>query len=192
MSLVDENAFGILIAYYGIEDDEYGLEREAFVQRFTEFRSAVLDFVQTLPVARAISAVDLGHALYVEFADGDQNEDPLVWAKTARALLTGRTFESAAIVAHGSRWRDDDGETMPDIGELDAGSTWAQVSRPSEALRRAIAAEVACRRVDADDERGWGPGLYIDVEAVEALGRTFKNAPTALEIAGATFYRVGR
>ena len=64
--------------------------------------------------------------------------------------------------------------------------------RPSEPLRRALAAEVATRRADEDDERGWGPGLYVDVEAVEALGRNFKNAPTALEIGGATFYRVGR
>jgi hypothetical protein len=51
---------------------------------------------------------------------------------------------------------------------------------------------VATRRADEGDERGWGPGLYVDLEAIEALGRSFKNAPTALEIGGATFYRVGR
>ena len=192
MTLVDENAFGILIAHYGIENEEYALERDAFVERFSEFRSSVLDFVANLPVASAATALDLGHALYVEFADGEQSEDPLAWAKAARALLTGRSFECAAIVAHGSRWRDDDAEALPDIGELDGGVTWAQVSRPSEPLRRALAAEVATRRADEDDERGWGPGLYVDVEAVEALGRNFKNAPTALEIGGATFYRVGR
>jgi len=192
MTLVDENAFGILIAHYGIENEEYVLERDAFVERFSEFRSAVLDFVATLPVSSQALALDLGHALYVEFADGEQNEDPLVWAKAARALLTGRSFESAAIVAHGSRWREEDGDALPDVGELEGGVTWVQVSRPSEPLRRALAAEVATRRADADDERGWGPGLYVDVEAVEALGRNFKNAPTALEIGGATFYRVGR
>jgi hypothetical protein len=192
MALIDENAFGILIAHYGIEDEEYGLERDAFVERFSEFRSAVLDFAATLPVASSATALDMGHALYVEFADGDQNEDPLAWAKAARALLSGRSFESAAIVAHGSRWRDEDGDVVPDVGELDGGVTWVQVSRPSEALRRALAAEGATRRVDESDERGWGPGLYVDVEAVEALGRSFKNAPTALEISGSTFYRVGR
>ena len=101
-TLVDENAFGILIAHYGIEDEEYALERDAFVERFSEFRSAVLDFVATLPVSSHALALDLGHALYVEFADGEQNEDPLAWAKAARALLTGRSFESAAIVAHGA------------------------------------------------------------------------------------------
>ena len=36
MTLVDENAFGILIAHYGIEDEEYAHEREAFVERFSE------------------------------------------------------------------------------------------------------------------------------------------------------------
>ena len=192
MTLVDENAFGILIAHYGIENEEYALEREAFVERFTEFRSALLDFLATLPVAQNAAALDLGHALYVEFADGEQNEDPLVWAKAARALLTGRTFDSAAIVAHGSRWRDDEGEALPDVGDLEGGVSLIQVSRPSEPLRRALAAEVATRRSDESDESGWGPGLYIDVEAVEALARSFKNAPTALEIGGATFYRVGR
>jgi hypothetical protein len=192
MTLVDENAFGILITHYDVENEEYALERDAFVERFTEFRSAVLDFVATLPVASQATALDLGHALYVEFADGEQSEDPLAWAKAARALLSGRHFESAAIVTHGSRWHDDEGESLPDVGELDQGVTWVQVSRPSEPLRRAFAAEVATRRADEHDERGWGPGLYVDVEAVEALGRSFKNAPTALEIGGATFYRVGR
>jgi hypothetical protein len=43
----------------------------------------------------------------------------------------------------------------------------------------------------AEDD-GWGPGLYFDTEAVDALGRTPKNAPTALVTAGASFYRVGR
>jgi hypothetical protein len=62
-------------------------------------------------------------------------------------------------------------------------------SHPSEPLRRALSAEVATHATG--DEPGWGPGLYLDTEAVEALGRTPKNAPTVLEIAGATFYRAG-
>jgi hypothetical protein len=193
MSLIDENAFGILFVHYGIEDEEYALEREAFVERISEFRAALLDYVATLPVASSVIALELGHALYVELADGDQNEDPLVWAKAGRALLHGRDFESAAIVTHGSRWRtEDEHDDVPELGELGAGITLVRASRPSEPLRRALAAEVATRKADADDERGWGPGLYVDLEAVEALGRSFKNAPTALESAGATFYRVGR
>ncbi|HEV8246377.1 MAG TPA: hypothetical protein VGP93_11440 [Polyangiaceae bacterium] len=192
MTLVDENAFGILIGYFAIEDDEYALERENFVERFSEFRAATLDFAVTLPVAEHAALFDLGHAVYIEFAEGEQREDPLAWAKAARALLMGRRFDSAVIVAHGSRWREEDGEELPDVGEPGPGLLLVQMSRPSEPLRRALAAEVASRRADADDERGWGPGLYVDTEAIEALGRAPKNAPTALEIAGATFYRVGR
>jgi hypothetical protein len=41
-------------------------------------------------------------------------------------------------------------------------------------------------------EPGWGPGLYLDTEAVEALGLNLKNQPTALNVAEATFFRVGR
>jgi len=64
-------------------------------------------------------------------------------------------------------------------------------SRPSEPLRKALYADTATRP-DADGEGGWGPGLYVDTEAVEALGRTPKNAPTTLRVAGAEFYRVAR
>ncbi len=192
MSLVDENAFGILINYFGIENEEYALEREAFVERFSEFRAAVLDYIATIPVCQSGAVLDLGHAVYLEFADGEQSEDPLAWAKAARALLTGRGFDSAVIVAHGSRWVDDDGESLPELSEIGVGLTLAQVSRPSETFRRALAAEVASRKVDDNDESGWGPGLYVDTEAVEALGRSLKNAPTPLEASGASFYRVGR
>jgi hypothetical protein len=34
--------------------------------------------------------------------------------------------------------------------------------------------------------------LYVDTEAIEALGRALKNAPTPLAVAGATFFRVAR
>ena len=66
------------------------------------------------------------------------------------------------------------------------------LSLPSEPLRRALYAETASHGADEDDEDAWGPGIYVDTEAVEALGRTLKNAPTPLAIAGATFYRVAR
>ncbi len=94
MALVDENAYGILIGYHSIEDDEYGLERERFVERFTEFQSAILDYVTTLRVADKVTVLDLGRAVYIEFGDGDQREDPLAWGKAARSLLVGREFRS--------------------------------------------------------------------------------------------------
>jgi hypothetical protein len=192
MALVDENAYGILIGYHSIEDDEYGLERYRFVERFNEFRTAVLDYLTTLRVAEKASVLDFGHAVYIEFADGDQREDPLAWGKAARSLLVGREFQSIVVVTHGSRWVDENQPDVPEAGELAPQITFAKLSHPSEPLRRAIAAEVASRRADEDDERGWGPGLYVDDEAIEALGRQFKNAPTPLEVGGATYFRVGR
>lgn len=192
MALVDENAYGILIGYHSIEDDEYGLERERFVERFTEFRSAILDYVTTLRVADKVTVLDLGHAVYVEFGDGDQREDPLAWGKAARSLLVGREFQSVVVVTHGSRWVDEDEPEVPEARELAPQIAFAKFSHPSEPFRRALAAEVASRRADEDDERGWGPGLYVDDEAIEALGRQFKNAPTPLEAGGATYFRVGR
>lgn len=192
MSLVDENAFGILIGYFGIEDEEYALEREAFVTRFTEFRTCVLDYVATIGVCENGTVLDFGHALYVEFADGDQLEDPLSWAKALRALLSGREFASVVVVAHGSRWIEEDGDAIPEVGELGNALRFAQLSRPSEPLRRALAAEACSRTSDEAVESGWGPGLYIDTEAVEALGRSLKNAPTPLAANGASFYRAGR
>lgn len=192
MALVDENAYGILVGYHSIEDDEYGLERYRFVERFNEFRDAVLDYLKTLPVADKVTVLDFGHAVYVEFADGDQREDPLAWGKAARALLQGREFQSMVVVTHGSRWVDESEPDVPTSGDLAPQMSFARLSHPSEPLRRAIAAEVASRLVDEDDERGWGPGLYVDDEAVEALGRQFKNTPTPLEVGGATYFRVGR
>jgi hypothetical protein len=192
MALVDENAYGILVGYHSIEDDEYGLERYRFVERFSEFRDTVLDYLKTLPVADNVTVLDFGHAVYVEFADGDQREDPLAWGKAARALLLNREFQSMVVVTHGSRWIDENEPEAPTTGTLAPQMNFARLSNPSEPLRRAIAAEVASRRADADDERGWGPGLYIDEEAVEALGRQFKNTPTPLEVGGATYFRVGR
>ena len=54
-----------------------------------------------------------------------------------------------------------------------------------------LVADVASRG-DDEDGSGWGPGLYLDTEAAEALGMTPKNAPTVLRAAGASFYRAGR
>jgi hypothetical protein len=70
---------------------------------------------------------------------------------------------------------------------------WWSCSRPSEPLRRALYADAATRRDGDGAPSGWGPGLYLDTEAVEALGKTPKNEPTVLHAggSGATFYRAG-
>ena len=187
--MIDENAFGILLSYYGVEDDEYGLERPEFVARFEAFRATVRGAVLELPLGRGVRAVDLGHAVYVEVGDGDQAESPLAWAKKARGRLTEKGFDAVAVVTHGGRWIDESAESFFSTEHLgDAG--FVTVSLPSEPLRRALYAETASRPTDEGDE-GWGPGLYLDVEAVEALGIKPRNAPTSLRVSGAEFYRVG-
>jgi hypothetical protein len=192
MALIDENAFGALISYYAIEDDEYGLPSPEFAARFTGFRDAVRACAEAFPLAPQARALELGHAVYFEFADGDQREDPLGWLKMVRARLTALGIETVAALTHGGRWLDDD----PSSGQARAESkVLAQsVSLPSEPLRRALYADTASRpdtEVE-NDPTGWGPGLYVDSEAIEALGRSLKNAPTALRIAGATFFRASR
>jgi hypothetical protein len=73
------------------------------------------------------------------------------------------------------------------------------ISNPSEPLRRAQYGEAAAHDDDAEGgpgsdrpTRAWGPGLYLDTEAAEALAMSPKNAPTVLYARGAGFYRVGR
>lgn len=189
--MIDENAFGILIGYLEVEDHEYALERDAFVDKFRGFRDAIYDYVAELSPAAAARAFDFGHAVYFEFAEGDESVDLISWARGLRTRLGDAQFSSVVVVTHGSRWVDDDGDerlegmTERFVANV-AVTTW---SNPSEPLRRALSAEVATHA--SADEAGWGPGLYLDTEAVEALGRTPKNAPTVLEVAGATFYRAG-
>jgi hypothetical protein len=202
--MIDENAFGILVSYFKVEDDEYTLERDAFVERFQKFRYLVRACIRDVPLGRDVRAADLGHALYLEVAQGDQSESPLAWARKVRARLNDEGFESVVAVTHGGRWVDESEswtatEHVGDVGLV-------TLSNPSEPLRRALYADAASRleevdpeldeEEDEDDEGsdalGWGAGLYLDTEAAEALGMVPKNAPTVLRAAGATFYRAGR
>jgi hypothetical protein len=96
-----------------------------------------------------------------------------------------------AVLTHGSRLvEEDDPESVEVAQRYVSSMAVASVSNPSEPLQRALRAEAASHGGLGDAE-GWGPGLYLDTEAVEALGRTPKNQPTLLEAAGATFYRAG-
>jgi hypothetical protein len=187
---VDENAFGLLIAYFDVEEDEYALERPAFTERFEAFRRGVYDFVALNALGTRVKALDLGHSVYLEVAAGDESVDLLAWMRELRTRLQDAGFVTAAAITYGGRWVEEEGAAAAHVQAV--GTTEVTVwSRPSEPLRRALYAEAATRP-DGNGEGGWGPGLYFDVEAVEALGRTLKNAPTALEAAGADFYRVGR
>jgi hypothetical protein len=190
MGLFDENAFGVLIGYHGLENDEYTLEPSDFAARFTDFRDVLRRCLQEFPLAPTAQARELGHALYVEFADGDQVEDPIAWVKRARQQLQARDVESIGVLTHGGRWLDEQALASADgrIGEV----CLLAVSLPSEPFRRALHAETASLADDNSQLEGWGAGVYVDTEAVEALGRTLKNAPTPLSVAGATFYRISR
>lgn len=189
-TLVDENAFGVLVSYFGVEDEEYGMEREAFVERFEAFRSGVRECLREHRLGTDVRAVDLGHALYVEVGDGEYAESPLAWAKRTRARLSEAGYETVVAVTHGGRWVDTRAESFFSTEHLgEAGLV--TLSNPSEPLRRALYADAASRPDEDDPEIGWGPGLYLDVEAADALGLSPKNAPTVLKMGSAGFYRAG-
>lgn len=190
--MLDENAFGLLIAYFWIENDEYALETEEFVARLARFREIVLDGAGEHALGSDVSALDLGHAMYFELAEGNQSQDPISWLGGQRGRLGEAEIISSAVLTHGSRWVSaEDGRVLRG-NETRAGLAVVRVGGPSEPLRRALDADGASRLDDADDTEGWGPGLYVEVDAIEALGKKFKNAPTPLRAGTGTFYRLGR
>jgi hypothetical protein len=187
--MIDENAFGLLIAYLSIEDDEYDAEREDFVARYLAFGRHLRGRLRDQPPSESARAVELGHAFYVEIIDGDHEGDLIAWLRTTRALLTESGYVTAGILTYGSSWYDEDAPcpSVTDVGT----SKLATASGPSEPLRRALCADCACRGDEDASTPGWGAGLYLDVEAVEAMGRKPKNQPTILRTCGAEFFRAG-
>ncbi len=188
--MIDESAFGLLIAYLTLEDDEYAGERDDFIARYADFVALCHARLRDAPPASAARALELGHAFYVELIEGAHAPDLIAWLKQTRAALTERGYGAAAILTYGSTWVEEDGErpvTVP-LGSI----TVVRGSGPSEPLRRALLAEAAARGGDDAEQVGWGPGLYLDVEAVEALGKKPKNAPTVLRAGGAEFFRSGQ
>jgi hypothetical protein len=192
--MIDENAFGVLVSYFRVEEDEYGMNREEFVERFRAFRDAVRAHVREVPLGMGVRLLDVGHAQYVEVADGDHTESPLGWTKKLRARLAEAGFDTVAAVTHGGRWVDESDASFFSTEHVGDAAVLT-LSHPSEPLRRALYADTASRPPeldDADEDPSWGPGLYLDTEAAEALGMTPKNAPTVLRVAGAGFYRAGK
>jgi hypothetical protein len=187
--MIDESAFGLLIAYLNIEDDEYAGERADFVERYADFRARLCERLVAEPPGARARALELGHAFYVELLDGDNERDLIAWLRETRAALAGPGFVTAAILAYGGSWHDE-AEPYPNVTEL-GGATLVCASGPSEPLRRALSAEASARGDEDAGMPGWGPGLYLDVDAVEALGRKPKNQPTVLRSGGAEFFRAG-
>jgi hypothetical protein len=187
--MIDENAFGLLISYYAIEDDEYVGEREQFVERYATFTALIRDRLLEAPPGGAARAIDFGYAFYVELTQGSEQVDLIGWLRELRATLAEQGFTTAGMLTHGSSWVDEV-EPRPDIVECGSVKLF-RASRPSEPLRRSLLAEAATHGDETNGSEGWGPGLYLDVEAVEALGRRPKNTPTILRNAGAEFFRAG-
>jgi hypothetical protein len=187
--MIDENAFGLLVSYFAVEDDEYSGERADFVARYGEFTGVVQSHLSEHAPGAAARALDLGHAIYVELLEDEEHVELIGWLRQLRGALSERAFQSAGILTFGSTWVD---ETAPRPDTLACGSiTLCRASLPSEPLRRALRAEVETHADEEAGRPGWGPGLYLDTDAVEALGRKPKNEPTVLQCGEARFYRAG-
>lgn len=184
----DENAFGLLFELYGIEDLQYSLEPDQFVERFTRFRDLLLEEASRNSLGEDSALLDLGHALYFEIGDGDQSMDPLDWLGRLCLPLVREPFELCAILTHGGRWIDPSGHSVPRLEPLEGGYRAIRAAFPSEPLQRALCAAAFCHGPSGSD--GWGTGLFVDSEAALALGKRPKNAPTPLLAGGATFYRL--
>jgi hypothetical protein len=185
--MIDEDAFGMLFSYYDVEDDEYGSdERADFVRRFEGFEQGVLGIVREMALPPEHHVLCLGHAVYVEFPDAEELPRLLNEFRAAGARLRSAGFNNVTVLSHGSRWVQEGEGAALSISEQPP--RIARISRPSEPLRRALHVEALAR--SDEDTSGWGPGVYVDTEALEALGKTPKNAPTVLRACGAQFFRI--
>jgi len=187
--MIDESAFGLLIAYLSIEDDEYDGEREQFVARYQAFSALLRARLRGQPPSAQPRAIELGHAFYVELIEDGNECDLIGWLREARAELTEHGYLTAGVLTYGSSWYD---HAEPHPAVTDCGtSKLVNASGPSEPLRFALCAEAASRGDGDAGAPGWGPGLYLHVDAVEALRRKPKNQPTILRSGGAEYFRAG-
>lgn len=189
--MIDENAFGLLVSYFDIENDEYALEGDAFVERVQTFRRCWRSCLEEHAPVGTARAFDLGHALYVELPEDELPFDPIALLRALRTRLEEQELESVGVLTFGGRWLPDDA-APPEPAAAQVGPvTVHQLALPSEPLRHALDADAAARATEDEDLVGWGPGLYLECDAIEALGRKLKNAPTPLEAGGTTYYRIG-
>jgi len=155
--MIDEDAFGILLAYFDVEDDEYGSDdRQEFVARFEAFEASCLSAVAALELPASHHVVCLGHAVYVEVRDSEDTPQLLSRFRAAAAQLAADGFVNVAVLTHGSRWLDP--ERGPELSVSGEAPRLARFSRPSEPLRKAL---FAAAFAQGDDElESWGPGVY--------------------------------
>jgi hypothetical protein len=186
-ALIDENAFGVLLAHYDLESIEYSLEHSAFVEYLGRFSSLIEGRFSESPLANGLRKIDLGHAQYFEFADGDQLVDPISWVREMRKAFVAVDLPNVCLLSAGGRWVTEVPSPAPEAQDVKI------EFGPSEPLRKALAAEVSAQPNTAaeTEQSGWGPGLYVEKDAIEQLGRSLKNAPTALPVLSSIFYRIG-
>ncbi len=187
--LFDENAFGIWISWFDAEEVEYSQSADKFPPRIRVFRAAVAEYLTNFSPAKGSQAIDFGTSIYLEFAQGDQSEDPIAYLRAFRAYLAKGDWNTFAVLTHGGRWVAARPEArMPStIGEV---AVLASVG-PSEAFRKAMCAEATSHDDEDEGIEGWGPGLFVDAEVLDAMGRKLKNDPTPLRSGGACFFRIG-
>ena len=185
--MIDENAFGLLVAHYDLEAIEYDLEPAPFLEHLARFSLLVEDKVKGDVLASSLRQLELGHASYFEFADGDQVANPIVWARELRAKLIEADIPNICVLTAGGRWVTE----AKDVAQQAV--CIKNAFGPSEPLRKALAAEAHAQPTHFDDSEpsGWGPGLYIEKEAIEQAHKSLKNAPTALPVLSSVFYRIG-
>jgi len=189
LPLVDENAFGIWVSWFDAEDVEYAQSADKFPPRIMVFRSAVTDYLERNPLGDGATAIDCGTAIYVEIAAGDQSADLLAWARGFRSFLADGDWTTFVAITHGGRWvpATDEAKMPPRVGDVAILASFG----PSEPFRKAMAAEAMAHDDEETGDRGWGSGMFVDVEALEALDRKLKNEPTALCCPGGCFFRIG-
>ncbi len=110
--MIDENAFGLCVAYHTLENDEYALERDEFVARLAAFRQTVMDWIKAERLGDGVLAVDLGHVIYCEVGEGDEEADPFAWLRGLRGCLEEAGFATVAVLVHGGRWVPAEGTEM--------------------------------------------------------------------------------
>jgi hypothetical protein len=228
--LFDENAFGVLLAHYDLESIEYSLGDDAFLEYVKRFSDLVATRAAEQPIGTELRRIDFGHAIYFEFADGDQLSDPIAWTRGMRHALVMADLPNVCVLAAGGRWKaapDEDAAPENDLlqtdtaGPLHESGAWrvgptplsgdsnTQASPnplvnqigaersptaygPSEPLRKVLAAEALAQpATSGNGDPSFGPGLYVDKEAIEQLGKSLKNTPTALPVLSTIFYRIG-
>lgn len=184
--LTDQNAFGLWVGWFDAEDVEYSASADKFAPRIVVLRAAVSDYCASFPLGDRVSVLDLGTSFYFEVEDGDQTEEPIAWLRALRVFLAQGDWATFGAVTYGGRWSAAPGaEPLAFAGMEKLGSFG-----PSEPFLRAVAAQALAHDDEDAGTLGWGTGLFVDLDVLEALQRKLRNEPTTMRAGGASFVRI--